>query len=708
MQDGSIITLTIPTGHEGYLHDIRAAKRLQGMLEQLAKDRPSDEEVLQWISDWAMWQVSLMKCTKASAECTERKLPRLSFNDFTGLDEVGHGLWGRLFRAKQASYIRTEGSTSASTFYLEEVLASASTKKYNRAAAERRVAEEVLDTLLVVDHPNLQHLLGTTSSALSYIVSVAPTYTPLRLFLGSLYNTGRNISVTQLVALLIDVSSAVAAMHATGEVHGFVGHRNVHLDNPDGTSYILWGNSGYLRFCVKCDELDMPPCPSTREEADQLMWKTIQAPECPSYYGMTKEADVWSIGVLAWQVVNREFFDQQLDDRGESLERLYHSLSHDGRAMFSSSPGCPKEVWDVVSQCFSRPEKRPTAQKLADELRAIEEIITVDGATQHFDTLAIPPPSDGLTFLQYNVPPLRRELTSLVASKEAIEFNLRAIAADIGEEGGIGRALEEIGKALQSASYCKSIRIVRPPLVMANTTAAAISRRHLSAPQDEDLDESLADLLKRAQSNGALSHFAVAHLPVGPSSVQALGLFVQVSQLTCLMGEHLNLETPSVGPALLRESLAPLSLTHVAFPHCNLDDEAASEVAAVLVTSGCVLEMLDLSHNCITQQGGVLLADALCYNTSITTLDLAYNKVTDVGAAAFGKSLMRNKVLRNLNLQCNQLTTKGASDILDVLEDRPHIAYYAVDGLVSFRYVAPQQSQSPPRITASADERICA
>ncbi|KAJ3002666.1 T-complex-associated testis-expressed protein 1, partial [Thoreauomyces humboldtii] len=89
--------------------------------------------------------------------------------------------------------------------------------------------------------------------------------------------------------------------------------------------------------------------------------------------------------------------------------------------------------------------------------------------------------------------------------------------------------------------------------------------------------------------------------------------------------------------------------------HNLLGDEGARALATVLTSPTTSLTRLILSNNQIGQTGGTFIANALSRNHVLTHLSLRMNHVGDKGGSAIFSALRGNDALQILDLSCNQL-----------------------------------------------------
>ncbi len=104
-------------------------------------------------------------------------------------------------------------------------------------------------------------------------------------------------------------------------------------------------------------------------------------------------------------------------------------------------------------------------------------------------------------------------------------------------------------------------------------------------------------------------------------------------------------------PSLTSLDLRGISKMIIGTPHqFNFGAIMATELSMAL-TSNTTLDELDLSDNCIAEEGGVALGTALKVNTALMTLHLEQNMLGTGGVEAIGEALQTNSTLTFLNLK---------------------------------------------------------
>ena len=85
------------------------------------------------------------------------------------------------------------------------------------------------------------------------------------------------------------------------------------------------------------------------------------------------------------------------------------------------------------------------------------------------------------------------------------------------------------------------------------------------------------------------------------------------------------------------------------------------------------IKIIDLYDAWIGDEGAIILAEALKYNTSITSIDLASTRMCDEGLIALSEALKVNKSIESINLSSNTFCYKGVMALAEALKSNSSI-----------------------------------
>lgn len=83
----------------------------------------------------------------------------------------------------------------------------------------------------------------------------------------------------------------------------------------------------------------------------------------------------------------------------------------------------------------------------------------------------------------------------------------------------------------------------------------------------------------------------------------------------------------------------------------RLQAKGAAAVARALAEPSVALVKLDMSWNCIGNEGAGSIAEAIICNRVLATILLGYNRIGDAGGILMGYGLRRNETLAEVDLE---------------------------------------------------------
>eukprot|EP00754_Rhynchopus_humris_P009478 Rhum_TRINITY_DN14024_c0_g1::Rhum_TRINITY_DN14024_c0_g1_i1::g.67637::m.67637/K08887/ABL2; abelson tyrosine-protein kinase 2 len=206
-----------------------------------------------------------------------------------------------------------------------------------------------------VSHPHIVQCHGyAVNGEKLYVVMEYCEGGCLKTLLEEKRRQGTPITVEELLRIAKHVSLAMSSMHADGWVHRDIAARNIFKKDE---TYKL-GDFGLVR------EVDSTGSYKVMQGESGGVPVNWTSPEALSRNLCTKPGDVWSFGVLLWEVLvycsRRPYGDKnlpQIEQRIVSGETL------------PLPDGCPPMLWDsLIARCFFSPFERPTFAKIVDDI----------------------------------------------------------------------------------------------------------------------------------------------------------------------------------------------------------------------------------------------------------------------------------------------------------------------------------------------------
>lgn len=176
----------------------------------------------------------------------------------------------------------------------------------------------------------------------------------------------------------------------------------------------------------------------------------------------------------------------------------------------------------------------------------------------------------------------------------------------------------------------------------------------------------LGDILKH---NKTLKQLTINGNSIGSNGCKSIGESLLYNTGLAV----LNLENSTIGKLGLGHISNGImhnkTLVSLVLSSNNFSDKSTLEsIANTLRNNNNVLQQL-IMEGCLLGPGGaIILAEALKYNTHLTSIHLASNKIGDEGAIGFSLMLRENRSLKLIDLPENKIHQRGGISILDSLK----------------------------------------
>ncbi|HVC88041.1 MAG TPA: serine/threonine-protein kinase [Gaiellaceae bacterium] len=223
-------------------------------------------------------------------------------------------------------------------------------KSGHRAEREARAAA-------ALRHPRCQRILSLARD--SSHVYITYEYIPGRTLREAM--RGGELDDRSAVEVAAQISEALAHAHGRGIVHRDVKPSNVLLAQHEGT-----GAGGIDVRLLDFGLAQMAEFDTLTGLGDVPGTLAYISPERLQGLTATAAADVWAVGVLAWEALagKHPFWGGDLVETSRRIQRGAPSLE-------SQRPDLPQHVLQTVaSALLTNPQRRPSAERLAQELRS--------------------------------------------------------------------------------------------------------------------------------------------------------------------------------------------------------------------------------------------------------------------------------------------------------------------------------------------------
>ena len=295
-----------------------------------------------------------------SMEYDGLKLPEFPRERIFYIRDLGQGHFGVVVQAEAAAIEPSREKSQVAIKVMKEGASSQVKKEFFREAS-------LMNTF---DHPNILRLLGVCIRQEPFcMIFEYMELGDLNHFLrqnsphkwsGSTPSLNKSISsnkvvlsTQQLVCIAVDIAAGLDYMAQNHFVHRDLATRNCLVSRNLHVKISDFGLSQdvYLTDYFKMGDSEILP----------IRW---MPPEAILYAKFTTQSDVWSFGVVLWEIFSYGIQPYFSLSNEEVVQHV-----RDGNIM-NSPEGCPKEIYDVMVDCWvMEPSERPNAGELCAGLQ---------------------------------------------------------------------------------------------------------------------------------------------------------------------------------------------------------------------------------------------------------------------------------------------------------------------------------------------------
>ncbi|XP_039101958.1 proto-oncogene tyrosine-protein kinase ROS [Hyaena hyaena] len=175
---------------------------------------------------------------------------------------------------------------------------------------------------------------------------------------------GPLLTLVDLVDLCVDISKGCVYLEQMHFIHRDLAARNCLVSVKDYTSpsrVVKIGDFGLARDIYKNDYY--------RKRGEGLLPVRWMAPESLMDGIFTTQSDVWSFGILIWEILT---LGHQPYPAHSNLDVLNY-VQTGGR--LEPPRNCPDDLWNLLTQCWAQePDQRPTFHKIQDQLQLFKNV----------------------------------------------------------------------------------------------------------------------------------------------------------------------------------------------------------------------------------------------------------------------------------------------------------------------------------------------
>ncbi|XP_043247129.1 leukocyte tyrosine kinase receptor-like [Amphibalanus amphitrite] len=295
--------------------------------------------------------------------CTKdlREIPR---QNLTLVKELGKGAFGQVYQGYLKNYVSDSVEMPCAVKTLAEL------------SSEQAEMDFLMEAMIMSKfvHPNIVHFIGVSFERHPrFIVLELLSGGDLKSFLRESRPTPErppNLKIHDLLTCAIDVAKGCEYLENKRFIHRDIAARNCLLTTKGPGRVVKIADFGMSRDIYRADYY--------RKGGRTMIPVKWMPPEAFLDGVFTTKTDVWSFGVLLWEVMTLG----QLPYPGRGNTEVMQLVMDGGR--LDSPSNCPAPVYGVMCQCWQRvPEERPTFATVLERL---------DYCLQDPDVMAAPLP----------------------------------------------------------------------------------------------------------------------------------------------------------------------------------------------------------------------------------------------------------------------------------------------------------------------------
>ncbi|XP_065831040.1 insulin-like growth factor 1 receptor [Oscarella lobularis] len=333
--------------HQAKLEEIRL-QNIQSQHERL------NDEIPRWLMTWPSYEKFQL-----NRDCLKIE------------EELGEGHFGTMYIAWATGIVDDEEKTRVAVKTLKQGSSQETAEDF------RKQMEIAMD----FDHPNVVRLLGIcTRDEPLYLIVELTKHGDLKDYIRKSHSNDTHprpaLSIVQLVDIAAQAASGVAYLASRRFVHRDIAARNFLVGENGNKLTIKISDYG-----MAIDEYKEEYC-RRKGAAMPVRW---MAPEAIADEKQTVESDVWSLGVVLWEV----FALGSLPYIGQSNAEVIDGILR-GSLTLDRPSLCPRSAYQFMIRCWERnPSERIKSDDVASALKAMSDM--GDISASHLAVSPAPP-----------------------------------------------------------------------------------------------------------------------------------------------------------------------------------------------------------------------------------------------------------------------------------------------------------------------------
>ena len=271
-------------------------------------------------------------------------------------EELGEGQFGKVYFAWATGIVRGEERTQVAV-------------KTMKRGSSQETAEDFrkeMEIMMDFDHPNIVRLLGIcTRDEPLYLITELMKHGDLKAYIRKARPNETHprpfLSIAQLIDIATQAASGAAYLASRKFVHRDIAARNCLVGEDDDQLSVKIFDFGMARDVYQEEYY------RRRGGMMPIRW---MAPEAITDGKYTVESDVWSLGVLLWEI----FVFGYQPYFGKSNEQVIGGILQ-GSLSLECPPLCPRSVFQLMLRCWERnPSERIASEVVASALQNMRDL----------------------------------------------------------------------------------------------------------------------------------------------------------------------------------------------------------------------------------------------------------------------------------------------------------------------------------------------
>eukprot|EP00903_Cladosiphon_okamuranus_P017814 g16394.t1 len=312
-----------------------------------------------------LYQRSMAEATSESvAEARrtrrQRKLDQVEIPEehlFITDDLLGKGGFGEVYLADYNGH-----NAAAKVLYIGHDLGALDANQKQRETRQRRAFIRELEAMIRLRSPNTVNVFGAVTCLPDRMVLVMELL-PNGDLLTLLNKSKKPLPEKQARRIIGDICAGMAFLHSKNTVHGDLKSANVLLDSDDRAKIADFGTSRWTQS-TNTTGLATYTTKSNQNTQMSIAWS---APEVLESEGSSYESDVYSFGIVVWEVISRELPWAKKTRPRDILTAVWRG----DRPSFPVD--APADIADIAKACWcAEPKERTTFSAILEGMKAGE------------------------------------------------------------------------------------------------------------------------------------------------------------------------------------------------------------------------------------------------------------------------------------------------------------------------------------------------